>query len=62
MDVSHHILHQGCSVRFFGSKGLIQFVKVLEPSNCSSSLMSNFENGGLLVPVVILVQNMPKFS
>jgi hypothetical protein len=35
---------QGCSIRFFGSKGSIKFVKVLEPSNCSSSLMCNFGN------------------
>ena len=34
---------QGCSVRFFGSKGLIKFVNVLEPSNCLSSSMCNFE-------------------
>ena len=37
---------QGCSVHFFGSKGSIKFVKVLEPSNCLSSSMCNFENGG----------------
>jgi hypothetical protein len=37
---------QGCSVRLFGSKGSIKFVKVLEPSNCSSSSMCIFENGG----------------
>jgi len=36
----------GFSVRFFGSKGSINFVKILKPSNCSSSLMCNFENGG----------------
>jgi len=27
---------------FFGSKGSIMFVKVLEPSNCSKGLMCNF--------------------
>jgi hypothetical protein len=37
---------QGCSIRFFGIKGLIKFVKVLKPMNCSSNLMCNFENGG----------------
>jgi len=30
-------------VRFFGSKGSIKFVIVLEPSNCSSSSMYNSE-------------------
>ena len=34
--------YQGCSVRFFGSKGSIKFVKVLEPSNCSKGSMCNF--------------------
>jgi len=37
---------QGCLIRFFESKGSIKFVKVLEPLNCSSSSMCNFENGG----------------
>ena len=43
---------QGCSVRFFGSKGSIKFVKVLEPSNCSKGLMCNFRKRalGLLPP------------
>ena len=30
---------QGCSVRSFGSKGSIKFVKVLKPSNCSKGSM-----------------------
>ena len=38
--------NQGCPVQFFGSKGSMKFVKVLEPSNCSSSSMCNFGNGG----------------
>jgi len=47
----------------FGSKGSINFLKVLESSNGSSSSMCNFEIGGfLLVSVVILVQNMLKLS
>jgi hypothetical protein len=29
--------------RFFGSKGSIKFVKVLEPSNCLSGSMCNFK-------------------
>ena len=29
----------GLFILIFGSKGLIKFVKVIEPSNCSSSLM-----------------------
>jgi hypothetical protein len=50
---------QGCSDQFFGNKGSIKFVKVLEPSNCSSSSMCNSGNGGFCwYPMVILVQNM----
>jgi len=32
---------QGCWVRFFGSKGLIKYVKVLEPSNSSMCKFGN---------------------
>jgi hypothetical protein len=42
-----HTLYQGCSVRYFGSKGLIKFSKVLEPSNCSKGSMCNFEKRAL---------------
>jgi len=31
----------------FGSKGSVEFVKVLEPSICSCNSMCNFEKGGL---------------
>ena len=45
-------VNQGCSVRFLGSKGLIKFVKVLEPSNCLKDSMCNFGKRvlGLLPP------------
>jgi len=35
-------METGCFVRFFGSKGLIKFDKVLEPLNCLKGLMCNF--------------------
>ena len=35
---------------FFGSKGLIKFVKVLEPSNCFKGLMCIFGNKSLGSP------------
>jgi hypothetical protein len=43
---------QGCSVRFFGSKGSIKFVQVLEPSSCLKGSMCNFGKRalGLLPP------------
>lgn len=37
---------QGCLARFLGSKGSINFVKVLEPSNRLSSATCNFGNEG----------------
>jgi len=47
------VTEQGCSVRFFGSKGSIKFVKVLKPSNCSKGLMCNSGKRvlGLLPPI-----------
>ena len=42
-----HGVYQGCSVRFFESKGLLKFVKVIEPSNCLKGSMCNFGNGPL---------------
>jgi hypothetical protein len=41
-EYAHSRSDQGCSVRFFGSKGSLKFVKVLEPSNCSKGPMCNF--------------------
>jgi hypothetical protein len=32
----------GCSVRFFGSKGLIKFVEDLKPSSCLKGSICNF--------------------
>jgi hypothetical protein len=37
---------QGCSARFLGSGSSIKFVKILDTSNCSSSLICNLENWG----------------
>ena len=55
----HVCVYQGCSVRFCESKGSIKFVKVLEPSNCSSSSMCNFWRWRiLLVSMAVLVQIM----
>jgi hypothetical protein len=42
--------HQGCSVRFFGSRGLVKFVKVLEPSFEQFELLKKFEQFDALFP------------
>ena len=50
-------LHTGLLNRYFGSKGLIKLVKVLEPSHVQSRKWRIL----LLVSVVILVHNMLEY-
>jgi len=63
MGKAHICLHQGCSVRFFGSKGSIKFVKFQNPQTvravrCANSKMEDF--AGFHGHTCILVMNAEK--